>query len=748
MEKKIIKAITEIVDGKMLAIASDESIDRVGDSLKAKDWDLNNFNKNPVLQAGHDYRPQFTIGIAKNIITKEGKLIFEPIFHTITQLAREIKEMYEQGILKAWSVGYIPSEDGGKNELLEVSAVAVPANANALVIAKGMDSNQEKEVGEKIKEFIDGETKEEVKEEKPKEKKEEKSPMCRMSNETEKECMARKIPEIMRDDPNIKQDQAVAMAVSMCGKACESNEEKPKEEEKIFKIKERWNKQLSKSFDIDSMPSKPSSFQYEVYAKYLGCKVKNIYLNTRLIPCPMLGSYLNAIDKILMNYELKDERNFDYSGREEPLKYELIPLTIDKSSDYLIQGMRFYQKNDNRFMVKFYPTWSGLVFEIINKSTEREWNKNLLLEIQKYAEENNMLKGQIFGLSGEFLKKTEDKWEDLVLPKEVLEPIQKSIGQLKKNGKDAKSRGLMFIGKPGTGKTKTGKVLMNDYADASFIWVSTRDIVEIGPIEALRLSFDLSRKLAPSILFFEDIDSWIKTFGVDILKTEMDGIRENKGMIILLTSNNPEEFPDSLIDRPGRFHDVLDFVLPTKELREGMINKWAGEINKDILIKILEMTDGYSGAHMKELVDYAKMIVEDDGIEIGEALLKSLDKLVKQRELINKLKTDIKSMDDIVTKEGRVISASNKSIIEEAITAGKNAVSAMEKLLEISDTSSKGVEEKVQLPPQKVEGGENKGREPKIAHKELTANELAVHTLKEITKQTNFALCELNKKNK
>lgn len=366
MEKRTIKAITEIIDGKMLAVASDESIDRVGDSLKAIDWDLNNFRKNPVLQAGHDYRPQFTIGVAKNMVVQGNKLIFEPIFHTITQLAREIKEMYEQGILKAWSVGYIPGEENGLNELLEVSAVAVPANANALVIAKGMDSSQEKEVGDKIKEFIDGETKEEVKEEKPEEKKEEKSPMCRMSNETEKECVTRKIPEIMNEDPNIKQDQAVAMAISMCGKAC-SEKEKP-----------------------------------------------------------------------------------------------------------------------------------------------------------------------------------EEKKEEVI---EVKEPIKEEI-----------------------------KVII------------------------------------------------------------------------------PEEKKEKI------------------------------EIKKEI-------------------------------------------------------------EDTIIEKEGRVISASNKSIIEEAITAGKNAVSAMEKLLEISDTSQKEVEE-VQLPPQKVEGGENKGREPKIAHKELSVDELAVHTLKEITRQTNFALCELNKKNK
>ena len=62
MEKKTLQAITKFINGKMTAVASDESRDRVGDRLKVQDWDLKNFKKNPVLQAGHDYRPQFTIG--------------------------------------------------------------------------------------------------------------------------------------------------------------------------------------------------------------------------------------------------------------------------------------------------------------------------------------------------------------------------------------------------------------------------------------------------------------------------------------------------------------------------------------------------------------------------------------------------------------------------------------------------------------------------------------------------------------
>jgi len=160
MEKKqSIKALVEMQEGKMIAVASDNSEDRMGDSLDQEKWDLKNFKKNPVLQAGHDYRPEFTVGKAKNIRIEKNKLMFEPVFHTITPLGKQIGEMYREGFLKAFSVGFIPrammdpKNDKAKNELLEISAVAVPANANALLSsAKSYDNNTVNEVKEWVEE--------------------------------------------------------------------------------------------------------------------------------------------------------------------------------------------------------------------------------------------------------------------------------------------------------------------------------------------------------------------------------------------------------------------------------------------------------------------------------------------------------------------------------------------------------------------------------------------------------------------
>ena len=153
MEKQSIKALVEVKDGKMLAVASDDSLDRQGDRIKQLDWDLRNFKKNPVLLMSHLYHLP-PVGIARHIKITDGKLTFEPEFHEITQQAKEIKKMYFDGIMKAFSVGFIPGKD--KNELLEISAVSVPANANALVFEKSISGKQEKE----IKEWVGKENKE------------------------------------------------------------------------------------------------------------------------------------------------------------------------------------------------------------------------------------------------------------------------------------------------------------------------------------------------------------------------------------------------------------------------------------------------------------------------------------------------------------------------------------------------------------------------------------------------------------
>jgi len=421
--------------------------------------------------------------------------------------------------------------------------------------------------------------------------------------------------------------------------------------------KERWNKSFSKLFDVASTQSpKPLRFHYELYEKFLECKVKEIFQNGYSIPGPLLGTYLAGFKEILGEFDLKDTRKFIWDGSEVPPDYEVIQLNSEKSDDFLIDGMCFYEAEKKPLIVSFSPNWYGLTVTLTTSNENKEWNKELLDKIHSWVYENNFLRGEKFSLSGEFLHEPDDDWKNLILDEKYKDSIRKSATFLEKKGKAFTGRGLLFIGPPGTGKTKTGRVLMNEL-DATFIWVSSKDFRHIGPLRALALGFALSRDLAPSVLFLEDIDTWLRgemEFVTDLIKTEMDGIKQNRGIITILTSNYPEKLPDALLDRPGRFHHIVNFELPAEKQREEMLKLWAGDIGEDLLKEITEKTDGFSGAHIKELVEFAKMIAEEDGLEIGKALIMSLDKLTEQRELIEEIrgnKTDAKAVWDRVKYE-------------------------------------------------------------------------------------------------
>lgn len=161
-----------------LAVASDSSIDRDGDIIVASGLDTSNYERNPVVLYAHDYRSD---PIGKTIaIKKEGeRVLFTPqLAVDISERAKMYFEMVKDGILNAFSIGFIPKEwtdrqnaDGSytriftKTELLEISLVPVPANSNALVLAReyaGKMEGEQKQIAESIVKDLEAETSEQT----------------------------------------------------------------------------------------------------------------------------------------------------------------------------------------------------------------------------------------------------------------------------------------------------------------------------------------------------------------------------------------------------------------------------------------------------------------------------------------------------------------------------------------------------------------------------------------------------------
>lgn len=291
---------------------------------------------------------------------------------------------------------------------------------------------------------------------------------------------------------------------------------------------------------------------------------------------------------------------------------------------------------DKRFVVKFRPEWGGLNVTVITQRADAQLNQSVTDRAWTWAKANNFLKGEAFALSGEFLPRTDESFDDVFLEPRNIRSVQRTLDLFNKKGLDFANRGVIMTGPPGTGKTLSGRIIRNQ-AKGTFIWVSSRDFHASGSVGGLSGAFEMAKELAPAIVFMEDVDNWLEGRTIDLLKSEMDGIARSKGVLTILTTNFPEQLPEALIDRPGRFHDVLNFDLPAEDARREMLRKWLPDVPQSSIESAVEKSAGYSGAHVYELAHFAKTLNEQDDMGPAEAVTEALAKVEQQRDLITKL---------------------------------------------------------------------------------------------------------------
>jgi len=122
-------------------LASDESIDRDGERIASDAWQLGSFQENPVLLWAHDYSKPPIGRVNSTAVTSKG--LEADITFASTPFAQEIKTLYEEGVMSAFSVGFLANKSEPKDgiptytdvELLEISSVPVPANRAARVMS-------------------------------------------------------------------------------------------------------------------------------------------------------------------------------------------------------------------------------------------------------------------------------------------------------------------------------------------------------------------------------------------------------------------------------------------------------------------------------------------------------------------------------------------------------------------------------------------------------------------------------------
>ena len=145
MTDTVFKSGRQSSDNPLDFVLSDESVDRMGDVIRADGWDLREFKKNPIALFGHSH--EHIVGVWENIRIEGKKLLgsLRLAEKGTSALVDTVRSLVDQKILKAVSVGFQPIEanprkSGGyefvRSALHEVSLVAVPANPSALAVAK------------------------------------------------------------------------------------------------------------------------------------------------------------------------------------------------------------------------------------------------------------------------------------------------------------------------------------------------------------------------------------------------------------------------------------------------------------------------------------------------------------------------------------------------------------------------------------------------------------------------------------
>src|SRR3954471_14680425 len=229
-----------------------------------------------------------------------------------------------------------------------------------------------------------------------------------------------------------------------------------------------------------------------------------------------------------------------------------------------------------------------------------------------------------------YLESPDVSWKDIGGLEEVKRELQEAVewpmrypDMYKKLG-HAIPKGILLHGPSGTGKTMLAKAVATE-SEANFIGVKGPELMSkwVGESEkGVREIFRRARQAAPCVVFFDEVDSIAPIRGmegvnagtermVSQLLTEMDGIQELSGVVIIAATNRLDMIDTALL-RPGRFDKIVFVPKPDLSTRLKILEIYAKEkpITTDVnLHRIAELTDGFSGSDFSAVFNSAISLV-------------------------------------------------------------------------------------------------------------------------------------------
>lgn len=187
-------------------------------------------------------------------------------------------------------------------------------------------------------------------------------------------------------------------------------------------------------------------------------------------------------------------------------------------------------------------------------------------------------------------------------------------------------RGLVLYGPPGSGKSCTIQLVMQDVIERGGVVINfTVPNLFLQGVRKLREI----QPSTPVIVLMEDLDSILEEFSESEVLNVLDGVNQIDKVVYLATTNYPERLGDRIINRPSRFDKRFKIGSPNEESRRLYLNHIIGgeEKVKELSIdldKWVEDTEDFSLAHLKEL--FVAVVI------LGEDYDNALETLVKMKE--------------------------------------------------------------------------------------------------------------------
>ena len=211
-------------------------------------------------------------------------------------------------------------------------------------------------------------------------------------------------------------------------------------------------------------------------------------------------------------------------------------------------------------------------------------------------------------------------------------------------------KGILLVGPPGCGKTMLAKAVAS-HTNASFIRMVGSELAQkyIGEGgRMVRELFSLAKDKSPAIIFLDEIDA-IGAKRLDSatsgdrevqrtlmqLLAELDGFDSLEDVKIIAATNRPDILDDALL-RPGRFDRVIEIPLPDETGRKTILSIHFKKMSTSRInvAKIVELTEGFSGAELKATTVESGMIaIRDNRSKVKQDdILQAVDRIKKKRE--------------------------------------------------------------------------------------------------------------------